>query len=121
MNLPYHLILASKSPRRQELLRALELDFEIKTKDVDESFPETLAPSEVAEYLAVKKSEAFSDLGEKELLITSDTTVLNNSRILNKAENTEEAFEMIQSLSGQTHQRNYRRVSTDFKQESQLF
>lgn len=104
MNLPYRLILASKSPRRQELLRSLEVDFEIKTKEVDESFPNTIPVSEVAEYLAVKKSEAFKDLKENELVITSDTTVLNEGHILNKAETAEEAFEMIQSLSGKTHQ-----------------
>ncbi len=75
MNLPYHLILASKSPRRQELLRSLEVDFEIRTKEVDESFASTMPVNEVAEYLAVKKSEAFEDLKENELVITSDTTV----------------------------------------------
>ncbi|WP_323756659.1 Maf family nucleotide pyrophosphatase [Roseivirga sp.] len=104
MNLPYRLILASKSPRRQELLRSLEVDFEIRTKEVDESFPATMPVNEVAEYLAVKKSEAFENLKANELVITSDTTVLNEGQILNKAENTEEAFEMIQSLSGKTHQ-----------------
>ena len=104
MNLPYHLILASKSPRRQELLRSLEVDFEIRTKEVDESFPSTIPVNEVAEYLAVKKSQAFEDLKGSELVITSDTTVLNDGQILNKAENAQEAFEMIQSLSGKTHQ-----------------
>jgi len=104
MNLPYHLILASKSPRRQELLRSLEVDFEIRTKEVDESFPATIPVNEVAEYLAVKKSQAFEDLKGSELVITSDTTVLNDGQILNKAENAQEAFEMIQSLSGKTHQ-----------------
>ncbi|WP_339606221.1 Maf family nucleotide pyrophosphatase [uncultured Roseivirga sp.] len=104
MNLPYHLILASKSPRRQELLRSLEVGFEIRTKEVDESFPSTILVNEVAEYLAVKKSQAFEDLKGSELVITSDTTVLNDGQILNKAENAQEAFEMIQSLSGKTHQ-----------------
>ncbi|MGW8123472.1 Maf family nucleotide pyrophosphatase [Roseivirga echinicomitans] len=104
MNLPYHLILASKSPRRQELLRSLEVDFEIRTKEVDESFPASMPVSEVAEFLAVKKSAAFEDLKANELVITSDTTVLNEGKILNKAENAEEAFEMIQSLSGKTHE-----------------
>tara|TARA_R110001592_G_scaffold276441_4_gene543547 strand:- start:1366 stop:1932 length:567 start_codon:yes stop_codon:yes gene_type:complete len=104
MNLPYRLILASKSPRRQELLRSLEVDFEIRTKEVDESFPATIPVNEVAEYLAVKKSQAIEDLKENELVITSDTTVLNEGKILNKADNAEEAFEMIRSLSGKTHQ-----------------
>lgn len=104
MNLPYHLILASKSPRRQELLRSLELDFEIRTNEVDESFPASMVVNNVAEYLAVKKSEAFDALKSNELVITSDTTVLNEGRILNKPKNAKEAFGMIQSLSGKTHQ-----------------
>lgn len=104
MNLAYHLILASKSPRRQELLRSLELDFEIRTTDVDESFPAELDPSLVAEFLATKKSEAFNELKETELLLTSDTTVICNGQILNKADDYTEAFGMIKTLSGKSHE-----------------
>lgn len=104
MNLAYRLILASKSPRRQELLRSLEVDFEIRTKDVNEDFPEDLNPNLVAEFLAIKKSEAFEALAENELLLTSDTTVICNGKILNKAADYNEAFGMIEMLSGKSHE-----------------
>ena len=104
MNLAYRLILASKSPRRQELLLSLEVDFEIRTKDVDEDFPEDLNPNLVAEFLAIKKSEAFEKLAENELLLTSDTTVICNGKILNKAADYNEAFGMIEMLSGKSHE-----------------
>lgn len=104
MNLAYRLILASKSPRRQELLRSLEVDFEIRTKEVDESFPLDLASHLVAEYLAVKKSEAFDELAINELLLTSDTTVICDSKILNKAADYTEAFSMIKMLAGKSHE-----------------
>ncbi|MBO3698421.1 Maf family nucleotide pyrophosphatase [Roseivirga sp. E12] len=104
MNLNYHLILASKSPRRQELLKSLGLEFEISVKEVDESFPPDLTCLEVAEYLARKKSHAFGTLKSKVLVITSDTTVIVDSEILGKAKNKTEATSMIKALSGRTHQ-----------------
>lgn len=104
MNLNYHLILASKSPRRQELLRSLGLDFETRTKEVDESFPADMEVKLVAEYLAEKKSDAFGDLAQKELLITSDTTVVIGSTILNKPVDFEEAVAMLSALSGNSHE-----------------
>lgn len=102
MSLKYRLILASKSPRRQELLKSLGFDFDIRTKDVDESFPSTMRVTEVAEYLAKKKSAAF-ELANDELLITSDTTVVLGELILNKPANHQEAIDMITSLSGKAH------------------
>ena len=103
MNLNYRLILASKSPRRQALLRSLDLEFEVKVKPIDESFPESTPPSEVAEYLANQKSMAFGKLNNNELLITSDTVVISQSEILGKAKSYDEAFGMIKMLSGKTH------------------
>ena len=96
------IILASKSPRRQELLRGLGIPFEIRTKEIDEDFPNTIDASDVASFLAQKKAEAF-ELSIDEILITSDTAVLLTNRILNKPQNTEEAIEMLKSLSGKTH------------------
>ena len=96
------IILASKSPRRQELLRGLGIPFEIRTKEIDENFPNTIDASDVASFLAQKKAEAF-ELSIDEILITSDTAVLLTNRILNKPQNTEEAIEMLKSLSGKTH------------------
>lgn len=103
MSLNYHLILASKSPRRQELLKSLGFDFEIRTKEVDESFPADMDVKQVAQYLAKKKSAAFGELTEKEVLITSDTTVVIGDMILNKPADADEAIAMIESLSGNVH------------------
>ncbi|WP_317039325.1 Maf family nucleotide pyrophosphatase [Roseivirga sp. 4D4] len=85
------------------MLKSLDLDFEVKTREVDETYPSDIAPLDVAEYLARKKSDAFGELQEDALLITSDTTVVVDSTILGKAEDREEAISMIQSLSGRTH------------------
>lgn len=95
--------LASKSPRRQELLKGLGLSFEVKTKEVNEDFPSSLSSNKVAAFLAKKKANAF-ELSENELLITSDTTVLLGSKVLNKPANKKEAVEMLQNLSGKSHQ-----------------
>ncbi|MCE7993222.1 MAG: septum formation protein Maf [Roseivirga sp.] len=104
MNLNYHLILASKSPRRQDLLRSLGLDFEIRTREVDESFPGDMEVKQVAQYLAEKKSAAFGELAGRELLITSDTTVVLGSVILNKPADEKEAIEMLNALSKEAHE-----------------
>ncbi len=98
------LILASKSPRRQELLKGLGLSFEIRTKEIDESFPVHLKREEVAEYLAKIKGNAFADaLTENEVLITADTIVCIDDDILNKPKNKAEAVSMLQRLSGRGH------------------
>ncbi|OEK05256.1 Maf family nucleotide pyrophosphatase [Roseivirga misakiensis] len=103
MNLNYHIILASKSPRRQELLRSLGLDFEVQVKSIDESFPPNTPALKVAEFIAQKKSEAFGPLNKDVLLITSDTVVIADGKILGKPKDSSEAFAMISSLSGNTH------------------
>ncbi|WP_194774315.1 Maf family nucleotide pyrophosphatase [Pararhodonellum marinum] len=101
----YQLILASKSPRRQELLKGLGLEFRVMTKEVAETYPEHLELKEVASFLAEKKAEAFRpDLMENELLICADTTVLDGQKILNKPENKEEAIHMLTQLSGKSHE-----------------
>ncbi len=98
------IILASKSPRRQQLLQGLELDFETRTKDVDESFPDDLKAQEIPLYLSKIKADAFlPELAENEVLITADTVVWINDHVLNKPENREEAIAMISELSGQEH------------------
>lgn len=104
MNLPYQLILASNSPRRKELLQSLELDFTVEVYSTDESYPADLGVGKVAEYIAKKKSEAFRPLKNSELLITSDTVVINNDVILGKPENRQDAIEMLEGLSGKRHQ-----------------
>lgn len=101
----YHLILASNSPRRKELLSGIDVEYEIKTlPDIDESYPDTLAHEEVAEYLACKKAAAYlSDLNEDTLLITADTIVLLYDKILEKPVDKADAKQMLRKLSGKTH------------------
>lgn len=104
MNFNRPLILASKSPRRQQLLKSLDLTFEIKTKDIDEDFPNNLHPQEVAKYLAEKKANAFKNDLTNEVLITADTVVVMGDKILGKPDNRNEAQSMLQSLSDSVHQ-----------------
>lgn len=101
----YHIILASKSPRRQELLRGMGMEFSILTKETDESFPSEMPLDEVPKYLSLQKSLAFSDdeLPADYLLITSDTVVICEGEILGKPKDREDAARMLSLLSGKTH------------------
>jgi len=104
MNLSkYKLILASKSPRRQMILTEAGFDFEVKVIDIEESYPEVMHASDVAQYLAEKKAKQVPFLKPNEILITADTTVVLNETILGKPEDKEDAFKMISSLSGKMH------------------
>lgn len=99
------LVLASKSPRRQQLLRDLGYDFEIRTRSVDESHPRELKGREIAEYLAGKKASAFADdVAENEIILTSDTVVWCEGESLAKAENEAHARQMLLTLSGRSHE-----------------
>lgn len=101
----YHIILASKSPRRQELLKNIVSDFEIKTKNVEEVYPEDLPSNEVPEFLSKLKAEPFLiSLKDNELLITSDTVVLLDNKIYGKPRDREDAIKILQQLSGKVHQ-----------------
>ncbi len=98
------IILASGSPRRQQLIRALGVDVEVRLKDTDEDFPASLLREQVARYLAERKADAFfGELAPNEVLITGDTTVYLNGEILNKPLDAQEAFAMLKKLSNQTH------------------
>ncbi len=98
------LILASKSPRRQELMSLMGLNFRVVLKEVDESYPEHLSPEEVAVYISEKKAKAFdAELGE-EVVITADTIVAVGKEILGKPADEADAFRMLNLLSGKTHQ-----------------
>ena len=101
----YNIILASKSPRRQELLRGMGVDFEILTKETPEVFPADLLLDEVPKYLSLQKSLAFTDeeLPADYLLITSDTIVICEGEILGKPKDREDAARMLQLLSGKIH------------------
>lgn len=99
------IILASGSPRRQEFFRNLDLDFEIRLKEIEEIFPETLQSLEITDYLAQLKAAAFDgELLDNELLITSDTLVWLNGKALGKPTKYDDAFQMLQELSNQTHE-----------------
>jgi septum formation protein len=101
----YKIILASGSPRRQQFLKDLDLDFEIRLKDIEEIYPDTLQGFEITNYLAELKANAFEeDLEEKELLITSDTIVWLHKKALGKPKDYNDAFAILKSLSNETHE-----------------
>ena len=100
----YHLILASKSPRRQQFFKDLNLDFTIQLKEVEEIYPKELKGTEITEFLADLKSKAFTNLSDKDLLITSDTIVWLENEALGKPKDETDAFNMLQSLSGKKHE-----------------
>ncbi len=101
----YHIILASQSPRRHELLSGLNIPFEVKTIEVEETYPTGIVGVDIPMYLAEKKANAFTDLMEKNtLLITADTIVWHEGKVFGKPVNKENASFMLNSLSGKTHQ-----------------
>lgn len=101
----YQILLASKSPRRREILKLLNLPFTVVTiEGIDESYPEDLDPERVAEYISNKKADAFiKKMREGEMLVTADTVVICEDRILGKPENSKDAREMLRFLSGKVH------------------
>ena len=102
--LTHRLILGSKSPRRQELLKGMGFDFEIRTKETAEEYPSDLPCDEVAGYLASIKADALlPTLIKDELLLTSDTVVITDNQVLGKPNNSEDALCMLTQLSGKTH------------------
>ncbi len=101
----YNVVLASKSPRRQQLLQGLEIPFEVRTLDVNEDFPDHLKGADIPIYLSEVKAAAFRDqMADNELIITADTVVWIDNEVLNKPENREEAIEMLRKLSGKMHE-----------------
>ena len=101
----YKIILASGSPRRQQFFKDLDLDFEIRLKDVEEIYPPELKAVEITDYLAELKANAFEgELKENEILVTSDTIVWHQNKALGKPKSAEEAFDMIKSMSNATHE-----------------
>ena len=101
----YKILLASKSPRRHEILSLLNIPFTIVTiEGIDESYPETLPPEQISEYISNKKADAFlRRIGDEELIITADTIVICDGKILGKPKDKAQAIEMLRFLSGKTH------------------
>ncbi|TJY35824.1 Maf-like protein [Pontimicrobium aquaticum] len=101
----YRIILASGSPRRKQFFKDLGLEFDIILKPIKEEYPNRLRHFEISNYLAQLKSLPFEkDLKPNDILITSDTIVWHNETALGKPRHNEEAFSMLQSLSGKTHE-----------------
>ena len=101
----YHLILASGSPRRQQFFKDLDLAFEVRLKEIEEIYPDQLKAEEITNYLSELKASAFEGtLADNELLITSDTIVWHHEKALGKPKSATDAFQMLQSMSGATHE-----------------
>ena len=100
----HKIILGSRSPRRQELLKQMGISFEVVVKETNEDYLTTLKAEQIAVYLSEKKAQAFNDLDDETILITADTIVWLNSRVINKPENVEDAYKILNELSGQMHQ-----------------
>ena len=100
----YNIILASGSPRRQQFFKEMDVHFSIQLKEIEEIYPENLKAEEITNYLSELKANAFGNLKENDILITSDTIVWHEEKALGKPKDYNDAFVMLQSMSGKTHQ-----------------
>jgi septum formation protein len=101
----YRIILASRSPRRQELLRDLGLKFVTQIIDYPETYPEGLSGEEIARYVAYNKATSFKEgISENEILITADTIVWCNGKVLGKPTDRGDAIKILKEISGNTHE-----------------
>ena len=100
----YNVILASGSPRRQQFFRDLDIDFSIQLKEIEEIYPDYLKGVAITDYLSNLKSDAFSALNDKDLLITSDTIVWLEGKALGKPKDAKDAFTMLRAMSGKKHE-----------------
>lgn len=101
----FDIILASQSPRRQMLLSGLDIKYTLKTKEVDETFPDHLKREEIALYLAEKKANAYDkELIDNTLVITADTIVCIDDKVLGKPVDFDDAVNILKKLSGNTHE-----------------
>lgn len=98
------ILLASQSPRRKELLSSLGFDFEVVKIDCEEILPKNVEIENAAAYLSQLKADAFRNLIDDEVLLTSDTVVAIDNQILGKPKDEADAKNMLQQLSGKTHQ-----------------
>ncbi len=99
----WNIILASGSPRRSELLKSMNIPFEILLKSVDEDYPADLDPYSIPEFLAKKKATAYEINTSDQVFITADTLVLLENQVLGKPENPDDAKAMLEKLSGKSH------------------
>ncbi len=101
----YHILLASKSPRRRELLSDLRIPFSpISLGGIDESYPEDMPKTEVPQYIANKKADAYlENIRGNEMIITADTLVIKDKKVYGKPKSSSEAVQMLKELSGKVH------------------
>lgn len=101
----YKVILASGSPRRRELMAGLGVNYEVRIlPDVDESYPDTLQGEEIPLYIAKEKADAYIPMMQpNELIITADTIVWLDGKVLGKPRDREDALQMLRTMSGRTH------------------
>ena len=117
----FKIILASKSPRRKFLLEEIGINFEVRTKETDETFPEDLKAQNIPLYLAQKKAEAFvSEIKDDEIIIAADTIVWLNNAVLNKPAGFDNAVQMLKQLAGNMHE-VFTGVCLMSKQKTKLF
>jgi septum formation protein len=100
----YNVILASGSPRRQQFFKDLEIDFTIQLKEIEEIYPIELKGSGITDYLADLKSKAFTELQDKDVLITSDTIVWLEDTAFGKPKDAQDAFDMLRAISNKKHE-----------------
>ena len=102
----YHIILASNSPRRKELLAGIDVNFDVRViPDIDESYPASLPTKDIAEYISRKKATVYrQQMASDELIITADTIVVLGSEVMGKPHDEADASRMLHELSGRTHQ-----------------
>ena len=101
----YRIILASRSPRRQQLLSDLGLKFDVVIKEYPESYPEGLSGDEIARYISEQKALSFKgELSDNEIVITADTIVWCNNKVLGKPVDFNEALSILEEISGNTHE-----------------
>lgn len=98
-------ILASGSPRRQQFFKDLDLNFEIRLKEIEEIYPDHLKAHQITDYLAELKANAFEgELNDNDILITSDTIVWHKNKAVGKPKDYDDAFKILTSLSNETHE-----------------
>ena len=100
----YRIILASQSPRRQELLKGLNIPFEVISYNTDESYPPEMVGVDIPMYLAEKKAQSFHEMNNDTMLITADTIVWLEGKVYGKPKDYQDAFSILRHLSGKTHQ-----------------
>ncbi len=105
MDKKYKIVLASGSPRRQQFFKDFDLEFEVRLKEVDEIYPNHLKAEEITNFLAELKAKVFDgELAQNEVLVTSDTLVWLNGKALGKPKDYDDAFQILKSLSNETHE-----------------